>query len=168
MCGVVIARFVPRPSVAAFAGKTGGATLGIDYADLAQIAGRIGFGQFLQHILGRLTDGHKLEAFGAVGGVGIGLRGHRADASLGPGHDGADSEKFALHRHTQIARGGIEGDNGIRSHGAFVSLGNTAEDTESTEELKKVSHEESVEGFTRRATIRVHQSSIFAGGFDDR
>ena len=57
---------------------------------------------------------HQLEALVAVRRVHERLRGHGADAGLGPRDDRADREPVRLHRHAHLAGGGIARDDGER------------------------------------------------------
>jgi len=120
--GIVIARLVTGPGSAAFAGETGGAALSIDHTDLSQRARGIDSNELFKDGLGRFSDGHQLQAFRAIGGVGVRLGGDRAHTGLRPRHYGADAKKFALHRDSEIAGGWIESNDGVRGHGTVGGL----------------------------------------------
>ena len=107
---------VPGPMFAAGAGERGTPALGIDDAQLPQASVRIGLGQGVRGLLGRLALGQALEAVRAVVDVGVRLGGHGADAGLGPRHHAAHREKLALHRHTEVAGFWVEAHDGKRGH----------------------------------------------------
>jgi hypothetical protein len=107
------ARPSSRPVERLHPGERGGVSARVHHADLAVTEHGVGAHDDPQRFFGRGTTAEEVEAQLAVCGVGKALRRHRANACLGPRHDAADVGKLGLHRDTEIAGGGVPGDDAV-------------------------------------------------------
>ena len=83
----------------------------VDDRDLAKARQLVVARQRVESRAGAVAGGQPLQRARAVGRLGDRLRGHRTDPGAHPWHHRPDREPMRLHRHAELAGGGVASDN---------------------------------------------------------
>ena len=94
----------------------------VDHRHLANVAPLVREKQSLQRVGRAAAGAHQREAERPVARIDEGLRGHGADARLGPRHDRPDREPVRLDGHAELPRRGVAGHDRVGVNGAMRNL----------------------------------------------